>query len=184
MPDGSLRAAVVSYTAFSPLPDRSGGLFSAALSFPRIAPRHPSLHGRTPCSAESGLSSSSKNRRLPADTSTIIYVLFPKSPMQIRFFRKLYAKKRSETAVPDRFSINPITDYCCVMASAGQPATQAPQSMQVPSSTVAAPSFMVIAPTGQVPVHASHPTHFDASTFAAIMILLFSNPCGWLPQGW
>ena len=43
MPDGSLRAAVVSYTAFSPLPDRSGGLFSAALSFPRIAPRHPSL---------------------------------------------------------------------------------------------------------------------------------------------
>jgi len=57
MPDGSLRAAVVSYTAFSPLPDRSGGLFSAALSFPRIAPRHPSLHGRTPCSAESGLSS-------------------------------------------------------------------------------------------------------------------------------
>jgi len=34
MPDGSLRAAVVSYTAFSPLPDCSGGLFSAALSFP------------------------------------------------------------------------------------------------------------------------------------------------------
>jgi len=54
------------------------------------------------------------------------------------------------------------------MASAGHPATQAPQSMQVPSSTDAAPSFMAIAPTGQVPTHASHPTHFDASTFAAI----------------
>ena len=71
-------------------------------------PRHPFVQG-TPCSMESGLSSSSKNRRLPADTSTIIYVLFPKSPMQIHFFRKLYAKKRSETAVPDRFSINPIS---------------------------------------------------------------------------
>ena len=32
-------------------------------------PRHPFMQG-TPCSAESGLSSSSKNRRLPADAST------------------------------------------------------------------------------------------------------------------
>ena len=68
------------------------------------------------------------------------------------------------------------------MASAGHPATQAPQSMQVPSSTDAAPSFMVIAPTGQVPVQASHPTHFDESTFAAIINSSFFQSRGWLPR--
>ena len=62
-----------------------------------------------------------------------------------------------------------MSDHSCAIASAGQPATQAPQSMQVSGSTLAAPSFMAIAPTGQVPTHASHPTHFDASTFAAII---------------
>jgi len=68
------------------------------------------------------------------------------------------------------------------MASAGHPATQAPQSIQVPSSTDAAPSFMVIAPTGQVPVQASHPTHFDESTFAAIINSSFFQSRGWLPR--
>jgi len=55
------------------------------------------------------------------------------------------------------------------IASAGHSATQAPQSMQVPSSTKALPSFIEIASTGHAPTQASQPTHFESSTFAAII---------------
>ena len=97
-------------------------------------------------------------------------------------FRRADIKKRSGTEIPDRL-LPKIgrSDYSCAIASAGQPATQAPQSMQVPASTDAVPSFMAMAPTGQVPTHASHPTHCDASTFAAIIHSSFFPLCG-IPQ--
>ena len=55
-------APVVSYTAFSPLPPRGGGLFSVALSICGDCRRTPGLHGRVLCPAESGLSSPSRAR--------------------------------------------------------------------------------------------------------------------------
>ena len=57
LPAQSLETAAGSYPAFSPLPDWSGGLFSAALSFSWNMVHDILVLWRTPCPAESGLSS-------------------------------------------------------------------------------------------------------------------------------
>ena len=53
---------VVSYTTFSPLPPRGGGLFSVALSICGGYRHIPGLDDRVLCPVESGLSSPSRAR--------------------------------------------------------------------------------------------------------------------------
>jgi len=59
---------VGSYPTLSPLPSGDGGLLSVALVFPRNIVRGILLFKRTPCSVQSGLSSTGQNAppRLPA----------------------------------------------------------------------------------------------------------------------
>jgi hypothetical protein len=56
------------------------------------------------------------------------------------------------------------------IALTGHTDTQLPHSMQVPSSTFALPSTMLIASTGQFPTQVSQPTHASVSTFAFAII--------------
>ena len=67
------------------------------------------------------------------------------------------------------FGKQDVKDYWEI-ALTGHTDTQLPHSMQVPSSTFALPSIMLIASTGQFPTQVSQPTHALESTFAFAII--------------
>ena len=78
----------------------SGGLFSAALSFPgRIVPGIPLFKG-LPALRSPDFPPVPKDRRLPADASTVIYPPFRKFPMRNRKSAENKNREPSLRAVP------------------------------------------------------------------------------------
>jgi len=100
----------------------------------------------------------------------------PRGARNQAIFAALRACERTTHCVGSNNSttgeINRSRNYSTLIASFGQASTQAPQSPQVESSTMAFSFSILIASNGHESTHSAQPEHFSWSTIAVIPISL------------